>query len=88
MKHLLLTTTLAITLISPTLAQYYGGPPMWDRRRDPREEEYRWPRTHIGPQMVPCIYYGNCRGPRYEEDPEESWRRPRSRYPQPRYWED
>jgi len=63
------------------LAQYYGGPPMWDRRYDPEEERQRWPRTHIGPQAGPCIYYGNCRGPRYEEDPEESWRRPsRRRY--------
>jgi len=32
----------------------YGGPPMWSRRR----EDYP-----SGPQMEPCIYYGNCRDP-------------------------
>jgi len=61
-------------------AQYYGGPPMWDRRPEPPEiYRPRWPRTYYGPQMEPCIRRGDCRGPRYEDDPEESWRRPRRR---------
>lgn len=70
--------------IAQTPVQYgpppYGGPPMWDRRMPPPyEEDRRWPPTRLGPQMEPCIRYGECRGPRYEDDPEESWRRPRGR---------
>lgn len=67
----------------PARAQYegpYGGPPMWDRRPPPPyEQDRRWPPTHIGPQMDACIRYGDCRGPRYEDDPDESWRRVRRR---------
>ena len=66
--------------------QYYGGPPMWDRRVEPPEiARPRWPHTQTGPGME-CIYYGDpyCRGRRWGEDPEESWRRPRP----PRYWEE
>jgi hypothetical protein len=73
---------IALFAMWPARAQYeapYGGPPMWDRRYDPREEDRRWPRTYIGPQMEPCIRYGECRGPRYEDDPDESWRRVRRR---------
>lgn len=70
-----------IGLLTPSRAQYegpYGGPPMWDRRRDPDDEQRRFPpRTPWGPQMEPCIMRGDCRGPRYEDDPDEGWRRPR-----------
>lgn len=81
MRKILIATILLIPMAS--MAQYgpppYGGPPMWDRRVGP-EEGRRWPPTRSGPQMEPCIRYGECRGPRYEDDPEESWRRPRRRY--------
>lgn len=59
---------------TPTPAQYqgpYGGPPMWDRRRDRGDEMRIWPRrTPWGPQMEDCIMRGDCRGPRYREWPE------------------
>lgn len=67
----------------PAAAQY-GGPPMWDRnpeRWGPQERERRLPPPRpYGPQMGPCIYHGDCRGPRNREfnDP-----RP---YPGPRYY--
>ncbi len=56
----------------------YGGPPMWDRGPNPeyrRERPTFRPRPY-GPQMEPCIYRGDCRGPGY--------RLPPYRYP-PRY---
>jgi hypothetical protein len=44
-----------------------------------REPEGRmWPPTRYGPNEN-CWQFGDCRGPRYQEDPEQSWRRPRSR---------
>jgi hypothetical protein len=76
MKSILLATTLLL----PMWVQYY--PPY--RPHGPyggwnEPDDRRWPPTHLGPQMDPCIRFGECRGPRYEEDPEQSWRRPRRR---------
>lgn len=77
--------TITILAVAAVLSGFtpvqYGGPPMWDRGPNP---EYRRPRPlppgrPYGPQMGPCIYHGDCRGPRDREfnDP-----RP---YPMPRY---
>ena len=80
MKSALLLLTL---LAAPAYAfdgvpVQYGGPPMWDRGPNPeyrRERHFPQPRRY-GPQMEPCIYRGDCRGP--------SYRIPRFQYP-PRY---
>lgn len=58
---------IALTLLSLTTPVQYGGPPMWDR--DYGNPEYRRerpmpPPRPYGPQMGPCIYHGDCRGPR------------------------
>ncbi len=83
MKRLLLLTLLASPAYgfdgTPTETQY-GGPPMWSRDR--RDYE---PRRPYGPQFGPCIYYGDCAGPRWG-DP---YARPPFRLPPPpsrRYW--
>lgn len=55
----------------------YGGPPMWDQGPGRRDDRYDYPPNYVppferprmrryGPQPGPCIYEGNCRGPRYE----------------------
>jgi hypothetical protein len=80
MKKLLVAALLLASC--PAYAQY-GGPPMWDRNyRDwgwqERERRLPEPRRY-GPQMEPCIYYGDCRGPR------PVYRMPPFRYPPPRY---
>ena len=64
MKKLALIAFLALSA-APALAQDYDypGPPMWSRnRRDyvPRPRPY-------GPQFVPCIYYGDCGGPKWSD---------------------
>jgi hypothetical protein len=79
MKRTLLLISLC--LATPALAQFgpppppYGGGPMWDRGGD-YGYGGRWPRTPYGPQGDPCIRFGYCQGPRYSDDPEQSWRRP------------
>ena len=67
MKYILFVILLSIA--TPALAQY-PGPPMWDRDYD--NPEYRRPRPmpeprRYGPQYEPCIYRGDCRGPKYQE---------------------
>jgi|SRR5882672_12341066 len=50
---------------APVYAQYdgppYGGPPMWSRNR----RDYEPPPRRYGPQFGPCIYYGDCGGPKW-----------------------
>ncbi len=54
-------------------AQYgYPGPPMWDRGRNPEYDRERPPfppPRRWGPQGEPCIYRGDCRGPRPDNPP-------------------
>lgn len=77
LKQIVLALSTLLLLGLSAQAQY-GGPPMWSRdQRDwgPNERERRLPPPrHYGPQMEPCIYNGDCRGPRY--------RVPRPRYPE------
>src|SRR6267154_576032 len=67
LKHLALALALCALSPAPLVAHGgYGGPPMWDRGPNP---EYRRPRIippgrPYGPQYGPCIYHGDCRGPR------------------------
>ena len=74
------TFIILMLLTSSALAQPFP----WPRPEDWGPEEQRrvmppWPqRRPWGPQVVPCIYYGDCRGPRPD------YRRPRFEYP-PRY---
>lgn len=71
--------TIALLLSAPAKAfdglpaqeVQYGGPPMWDRNW--RNPEYQRPQGNPfppprrwGPQVGPCIYYGDCQGPRPE----------------------
>ena len=69
MKKLALIALLTLSA-APAYAQYdgqdddqydYPGPPMWSRNR--RDYEPR-PRPY-GPQFGPCIYYGDCGGPKW-----------------------
>ena len=68
MKRYALALATLVTLIVPAKAQYY---PPYGNGPDPREwgpDEQRrymppWPRR--GPQVIPCIFEGDCRGPRY-----------------------
>jgi len=68
MKYILLAILLSIA--TPAFAQY-GGPPMWDRNYQdwgPDERRQRLPEPRrYGPQFEPCIYRGDCRGPKYQE---------------------
>ena len=66
--------------------------PPWPLRPDPREwgpeEQQRrmppWPpHRSWGPQGPPCILYGDCRGPKYEE----RYQAPPYRYPRPDRYE-
>lgn len=65
-----LIVLLALLGAAPANAQYgggwgiygpYGRPPRGAYDPPPRPRPY-------GPQMEPCIYYGDCRGPRYDDD--------------------
>jgi len=66
MKKLALIALLALSA-APAYAQYdeydppYGGPPMWSRNR----RDYEPPPRRYGPQFGPCIYYGDCGGPKW-----------------------
>lgn len=75
MKRYALTLATLVVLIVPTKAQPY---PPYGPGPDPREwgeeEQNRrmppWPqssRRPWGSQMVPCIYFDDCRGPRYRD---------------------
>ncbi len=75
MKHTLLLLTLLTTPANAfdgkVYETQYGGPPMWDRGPNPeyrRERPTFRPRPY-GPQMEPCIYRGDCRGPGYRLPP-------------------
>jgi len=70
-------------LITPAIAQY-GGPPMWSRDyRDYPPEPRMW---RYGPQRDPCIYQGDCRGPRDRDfRSNRPYGMPPYRYP-PRYY--
>ena len=72
-----------ITIALLQLIQY-GGPPMWDRGPNPeyRRERQLPPARRYGPQMEPCIYAGECRGP-WERRPEYQM----PRYPSRRYYD-
>lgn len=53
---------IALTVLQLTIPAQYGGPPMWSRDyRDYPPEPRMW---RYGPQMEPCIYHDDCRGPR------------------------
>jgi len=73
----------ALTLIAITSSAHaqYGGPPMWDRGPNPeyRRERPLPPPRRYGPQMEPCIYAGECRGP-WERRPEYRMPRYPNRY--------
>ncbi len=92
MKHYALALTALVILITPAKAQYdydYPGPPMWDR--DYRS--YRGPSRRYGPQYVPCIYYGDCAGPKWGDPYDRSVPgMPPFRLPPPPsrryYWDD
>jgi hypothetical protein len=76
---------IALLSTTPALAQPgpYGGPPMWDRGRNPEMERPRpLPpmRRPYGPQMEPCIRLGECRGPQRDYDNLRTY--PRPRYPE------
>jgi len=60
MKCYALALATLVIFTVPATAQY-PGPPMWSRDR--RDYEPR-PRPY-GPQYVPCIYYGDCGGPKW-----------------------
>jgi len=66
---MLRTSIVLFSLIATPALSQYGGPPIWDR--DYGNPEYRRalrpppPGTPYGPQYEPCIYRGDCRGPRY-----------------------
>lgn len=62
---LIMAAAFAIAM-STADAQRYPGPPMWDRGPNPeyRRERQMPPPRPYGPQMGPCIYHGDCRGPR------------------------
>jgi hypothetical protein len=65
----MLTAKIALTLLQLTTPIQYGGMPPWPDPRDwgPEEQQRRMPPPrHWGPQMEPCIYRGDCRGPRYQ----------------------
>ncbi len=90
MKKIILIAAL-ISIAAPALAQYdydYPGPPMWSRNR----RDYQPRPRPFGPQYVPCIYYGDCGGPKWGDPYDRTvpgmppFRLPP---PQPRnYWED
>ncbi len=68
----------------------YDGPPMWDRG-EPYWDQRRWenrqpPPRRWGPQKDPCIYFGDCRGPRDRDlnDP-RPYPMPPDPFPPPRY---
>ena len=67
----MLTAKIAI-LFQLAIPAQYGGPPMWDRGYENPEYRRVVPRTpprRFGPQFEPCIYGGDCRGPRYGVPP-------------------
>ena len=76
-------TLIALLLLcTPAVAQYgppYGGPPMWNR-------DYRVyrPPPRPYPQVVPCIYSGECAGPPRGEP---YYGLPPRRIPSPRYYD-
>lgn len=89
MRRYALALTTLVLLIEPAIAQPYPGPPMWSRNR--RDYEPR-PRPY-GPQMVPCIYYGDCGGPKWGDPYDRSVPgMPPFRLPPPPsrryYWDD
>ncbi len=72
MKYILFAVLLSIA--TPALAQYdVPYPPMWDlNRSNPEYRRYRSPVPQQrgpgrGPQVNPCIYYGDCYGPKYQD---------------------
>lgn len=72
--------------IVPASAQYGGGWGIYGPYGRPPEGAYGPPRlprprpAPWGPQMEPCIYRGDCRGPRYE------FRRPAPRFSDEEIW--
>ena len=59
----MLTAKIALTLLQ--LTQYGGPPPPWPDWGPPEQQEPRRPPPpRWGPQMEPCIYRDDCRGPR------------------------
>ena len=78
------TAIIAIAWVTAASAQY-GGPPMWSRDyRDYRDVPHRY-----GPQSVPCIYTGRCRGTGSEYLPPRPYPRHMPRVlPAPRYREE
>lgn len=88
MRRYALALVTLVTLIVPAKAQYdYPGPPMWDRGYD--NPEYRRQRRPVpqirgpgrGPEVDPCIYHGDCMGPKYQDRIPQGYPIP----PYPRY---
>lgn len=74
-------TLIIFLLLTSTAQAQYGWPSYPDPREwGPEEQERRLPPPRPrGPQVVPCIYYGDCRAPR------QQFNRPRFQYP--RYYD-
>src|SRR6266704_5520335 len=70
MRYILFAILLSIA--TPAFAQYLDTP-MWDRNYDnPEYRRYRAPVPQQrgpsrGPQVDPCIYHGDCMGPKYQD---------------------
>ena len=79
----MITAKIALTLLQLAAPIQYGGPPMWDRGYDnPEYRRYRAPVPPIrgpggGPQVEPCIYRGDCYGPKYQDRIPQGYRMPR-----------
>jgi hypothetical protein len=75
------TLIIFLLLTSTAQAQQRSMPPWPDPREwGPEEQERRLPPPRPrGPQVVPCIYYGDCKAPR------QQYQRPRFQYP--RYYD-
>jgi hypothetical protein len=67
MRRLSMTLTAIVLFLGLAVETQYGGPPIYPRDPDvyrgERERRMPEPRRY-GPQMEPCIYRGDCRGPR------------------------
>jgi hypothetical protein len=66
-----LIVLLALLTAAPANAQYGGGWGIYGPYGRPPRGAYGPPPPprRYGPQMEPCIYEGDCRGPRYDTGP-------------------
>jgi hypothetical protein len=89
---MLITAMLAMSLhLTPIPVQFDDGGPVY-RRGNP-EYHRRGPVPQIrgpgwGPEMHPCIYDGDCGGPKYQDRVPQGYPMPRYEDPRGRYYED